>query len=137
LIAAFINFGREKQFRALEMFKEDFKIAVIRNSHVYRISKFQLLVGDIILLSEGDIVPTHSMLFSGNVLCDESHITPNSAPVRKNPLNFSSNPNTIFSHIKHSSSSLSLSRAGLSQNAQTPTDSFLINDSKVRFEFRL
>ncbi len=58
---------------------------VIRNEKQKRIAGKEVVVGDILILNEGDRVPADAMiLWERNVLVDESLLTGESAPVRKN-----------------------------------------------------
>jgi P-type E1-E2 ATPase len=57
---------------------------VIRNSQVITISTFDLLVGDIILVKQGDQMPADCILIEGDELkTDESNITGESDHVKK------------------------------------------------------
>jgi Ca2+-transporting ATPase len=57
---------------------------VIRNSQVQTISTYSLLVGDIVLLKQGDLVPADCLVIESDELqTDESNITGESDFVKK------------------------------------------------------
>ncbi len=59
---------------------------VIRNGEQQRIPGREVVVGDILLLSEGDRIPADSIILSSNnLMVDESLLTGESIPVRKIP----------------------------------------------------
>ncbi|EQC30590.1 hypothetical protein SDRG_11646 [Saprolegnia diclina VS20] len=85
LVTAVNDYQKEKQFRALNAVKEDEKIKVIRNGVPAEVSKFNLLVGDIVRVDLGDILPADGLVFDENDLkIDESAMTGESILLRKN-----------------------------------------------------
>ncbi|KDO33671.1 calcium-translocating P-type ATPase [Saprolegnia parasitica CBS 223.65] len=86
LVTAINDYQKEKQFRALNAVKEDEKIKVIRNGVPAEVSKFNLLVGDIVRVDLGDILPADGLVFDENDLkLDESAMTGESLLLRKSP----------------------------------------------------
>ncbi|KAG7398750.1 hypothetical protein PHYBOEH_010493 [Phytophthora boehmeriae] len=61
LVTATNDYQKEAQFRALNAVKEDEKIKVIRNGQPAEVSKWSLLVGDIVRVDLGDIIPADGM----------------------------------------------------------------------------
>ncbi|CAK4629340.1 unnamed protein product, partial [Aphanomyces euteiches] len=75
-VTAINDYQKEKQFRALNAVKEDEKIKVIRNGVPDEVSKFDLVVGDIVRVDLGDIIPADGLVFDENDLkLDESAMT--------------------------------------------------------------
>ena len=82
-----ISFTQErKSERALEALRDlsSPRALVLRDGRQQRIAGRDVVVGDIILLAEGDRVPADAMLFDGHgMTVDESLLSGESAPVRK------------------------------------------------------
>ncbi|OQS03200.1 P-type ATPase (P-ATPase) Superfamily [Thraustotheca clavata] len=75
-VSAVNDYQKEKQFAALNAIKEDEKIKVIRNGSPNEVSKFKLLVGDIVRVDLGDILPADGLVFDESDLkIDESAMT--------------------------------------------------------------
>ncbi|KAG2736444.1 hypothetical protein G9P44_000534 [Scheffersomyces stipitis] len=85
LVGAANDYQKERQFAHLNAKKEDRELIVIRNGQQKLISIYDLLVGDIINLQTGDVVPADSILFQGEVECDESALTGESNTIKKVP----------------------------------------------------
>jgi len=76
VVAAVNDYQKEKQFRALNSIKDDETIKVIRNGVPAEVSKFNLLVGDIVRVDLGDIIPADGIVFDQKELkLDESAMT--------------------------------------------------------------
>ncbi|RLV93803.1 Calcium-transporting ATPase 2 [Spathaspora sp. JA1] len=87
LVGAINDYQKERQFAKLNAKKEDRELIVIRNGGEQKmISIYDLLVGDIINLQTGDVVPADAVLFDGDVECDESSITGESNTIIKIPV---------------------------------------------------
>lgn len=89
----------EKANKAIEALKRitHQQIAVKRDNRIFKIDTTNLVVGDIVLLEEGNIVPADGKIFNTyNLLCDESALTGESHPVNKDEA-FSSSNNTPIS----------------------------------------
>lgn len=67
--------------------KEDRKVRVIRSGETRQVSVFDILVGDILKLEPGDLVPADAILVTGHggVRADESSMTGESEQVPKQP----------------------------------------------------
>ncbi|KAF1785973.1 P-type ATPase, cytoplasmic domain N [Phytophthora cactorum] len=76
MVTAINDYQKEAQFRALNAVKEDEKIKVIRNGVPAEVSKFGLVVGDVVRVDLGDIVPADGIVFDQKELkLDESAMT--------------------------------------------------------------
>lgn len=76
LVTAVNNYQKEQQFRALNQINEDVKVRVVRSGQERSVSTYDLLVGDVLLVDTGDILPADGFLFeSSNLRLDESHLT--------------------------------------------------------------
>ncbi|POM61700.1 Calcium-translocating P-type ATPase, PMCA-type, partial [Phytophthora palmivora] len=85
LVTAVNDYQKEQQFRSLNAVKEDEKIKVIRNGAPTEVSKWNLLVGDIVRVDLGDIIPADGMVFDEKELkMDESAMTGESDLLTKN-----------------------------------------------------
>lgn len=87
LINSFIGFWQEvkalSSIKALKKLTES-KTQVKRENKIFTISSAELVPGDVIILSEGDIVPADIRLFDTiGVVIDESILTGESVPVQK------------------------------------------------------
>ncbi|KAG1672246.1 hypothetical protein FOA52_002948 [Chlamydomonas sp. UWO 241] len=91
-VSSVTNYQKESKFRELNSIKDDIKwvqragcrARVIRGGTEVALSVFDLLVGDVVLVESGDIVPTDGLLFEGGPLrVDESHMTGEADDVSK------------------------------------------------------
>lgn len=74
----------EKAFEALNAIKEDVLVKVLRNGVITQISQKDLVVGDIIEISTGDMIPADGrILDTSGLRVDESSLTGESQPVKK------------------------------------------------------
>lgn len=86
IVGAGNDYQKERQFAKLNAKKEDRELIVIRNGKQKLISIYQLLVGDVINLQTGDVIPADAILFEGEVEADESAITGESDTLKKTPV---------------------------------------------------
>src|SRR5436190_4426373 len=64
--------------------KEDREVKVIRGGRPILLSIYEILVGDVLLLEAGDIVPVDAILAEGHdIRCDESSVTGESNTLKK------------------------------------------------------
>ncbi|TMW63595.1 hypothetical protein Poli38472_002536 [Pythium oligandrum] len=88
VVTAVNDYQKEKQFRSLNAVKDDEKIKVIRNGVPAEVSKFNLLVGDIVRVDLGDIIPADGIVFDEKELkLDESAMTGETDLLTKNAEN--------------------------------------------------
>ncbi|HSA37581.1 MAG TPA: cation-translocating P-type ATPase [Methanoregula sp.] len=88
LVIGITVYQEQKTERALEALRNlsSPRALVIRDSEQQRIPGREVVCGDMLLLAEGDRVPADGiLLFSNNMLLDESLLTGESVPVRKIP----------------------------------------------------
>lgn len=86
---------KERQFKKLMAIRKKHDVLVLRDDGKEQtISTFDLVVGDILLLKQGDSVPADCLLIEGDELqADESNITGESAHIKKEPFNGNGNGN--------------------------------------------
>ncbi len=86
LVGSLNDWEKEKQFAKLNKKKQDRLVKVVRSGKTVEISVYDLLVGDVIHLEPGDLIPVDGLLIQGfNVKCDESQATGESDIIRKRP----------------------------------------------------
>ncbi|RKP14500.1 PMCA-type calcium-translocating P-type ATPase [Piptocephalis cylindrospora] len=80
------DYQKERQFRKLSAKRDDRSVRVIRGGQEQEISVWHLLVGDILIMEPGDILPVDALYLHGDsITCDESSATGESDLVRKTP----------------------------------------------------
>lgn len=78
------DWQKERQFVKLNKKKDDRNVKVIRSAKSREISVHDLLVGDVMHMEPGDMLPVDGIFISGhNVKCDESSATGESDLLRK------------------------------------------------------
>ena len=92
LIATGVGFWQEysakKKFDSMKSDKDYEPVKVRRNGAVVEITKDQLVVGDVVILSAGDEIPADIELYAAtDMKVSESAMTGESVPVSKYPLN--------------------------------------------------
>jgi len=85
LVTAFNDWSKEKQFRGLQdRIEGEQTFSVIRNSNTVQIQVGEIVVGDIILVKYGDLLPADGLVIQSNDLkVDESSLTGESDHVKK------------------------------------------------------
>ncbi|CEP61791.1 calcium-transporting ATPase PMC1 LALA0_S04e00760g [Lachancea lanzarotensis] len=83
LVGSANDYQKERQFARLNEKKSDREIVVLRGGDEHLISIHDLLVGDLITLQTGDVVPADCILVDGNCACDESALTGESETIKK------------------------------------------------------
>ncbi|KAG0154927.1 hypothetical protein PDIDSM_500 [Penicillium digitatum] len=85
-VGAANDWQKEQQFAKLNKKKENRQVKVTRSGRTEEISIHDVLVGDLMLLEPGDMVPVDGILIEGHDLkCDESSATGESDVLRKTP----------------------------------------------------
>ncbi|KAL8224919.1 hypothetical protein R6Q57_017476 [Mikania cordata] len=75
-VSAASNFRQEKQFHNLSKISSNIKIDVVREGRRQKISIFNIVVGDVVVLNVGDQIPADGLFIDGNsLLVDESSMT--------------------------------------------------------------
>jgi P-type Ca2+ transporter type 2C len=78
------DWQKEKQFESLNEKREDRFIKVLRDGREQLVHVHNVVVGDIVLLEPGDVIPCDGVFLSGhNVRCDESSATGESDAIKK------------------------------------------------------
>ncbi|OJI80378.1 hypothetical protein ASPTUDRAFT_193781 [Aspergillus tubingensis CBS 134.48] len=85
-VGAANDWQKERQFAKLNQKKEDRYVKVIRSGKMAQLSTYDIMVGDVMCLEPGDIIPADGILIDGHgVKCDESSVTGESSLLRKIP----------------------------------------------------
>ncbi|KAJ5982035.1 hypothetical protein N7451_012135 [Penicillium sp. IBT 35674x] len=86
VVGAANDWRKERQFAKLNKKKENRLVKVIRSGKTAEVSIHDLVVGDVMHLEQGDMVPVDGILIAGHdVKCDESSATGESDILRKAP----------------------------------------------------
>ncbi|KAI1848125.1 hypothetical protein JX265_005878 [Neoarthrinium moseri] len=84
LVGSLNDWQKERAFVKLNTKKEDREIKVIRSGKSYQISVHDILVGDVLHLEPGDMIPVDGIFIEGHDLkCDESSATGESDAIKK------------------------------------------------------
>lgn len=82
LVTAVSDYRQSLQFRDLDKEKKKIFVQVTRNGRRQKVSMYDLVVGDVVNLSIGDLVPADGIFISGySLLINESSLTGESEPV--------------------------------------------------------
>ncbi|KAK6380637.1 plasma membrane calcium [Exophiala oligosperma] len=85
-VGALNDYQKERQFIKLNRKKEERMVKVVRSGKSQEISVYDVLVGDVMHLEPGDLIPVDGVFIEGhNVKCDESSATGESDIIRKTP----------------------------------------------------
>ncbi|KAJ6441475.1 calcium-translocating P-type ATPase, PMCA-type [Purpureocillium lavendulum] len=85
-VGALNDWQKERQFRKLNRKKEDRLVKVVRSGSPVTLSVHDVVVGDVMMLEPGDVIPADGVFIDGhNVSCDESSATGESDLVKKRP----------------------------------------------------
>ncbi|OJJ49724.1 hypothetical protein ASPZODRAFT_128236 [Penicilliopsis zonata CBS 506.65] len=88
VVGAANDWQKERQFVKLNKKKEDRLVKVVRSGKTMEISIHDILVGDVMHLEPGDMVPVDGIFIDGhNVKCDESSATGESDVLHKSAAN--------------------------------------------------
>lgn len=86
VVGALNDWQKERQFVKLNRKKEDRFVKAIRSGKTREVSVYDVLVGDVLNLEPGDMVPVDGILIQGHgVKCDESSATGESDLLKKTP----------------------------------------------------
>ncbi|PNH38690.1 hypothetical protein VD0004_g8145 [Verticillium dahliae] len=84
VVGSLNDYSKERQFAKLNKKKQDRDVKVVRSGKIMEISVYDILVGDVVHLEPGDLVPVDGLLIEGfNVKCDESQATGESDIIKK------------------------------------------------------
>ncbi|XP_032088126.1 plasma membrane calcium-transporting ATPase 1-like [Thamnophis elegans] len=86
MVTAFNDWSKEKQFRGLQRrIEKEQKVTVVRSGDITEIPVIDLVVGDIMQIKYGDLLPVDGLLIQGyDLKLDESSLTGESDQVKKN-----------------------------------------------------
>ncbi|KAI1801765.1 plasma membrane calcium-transporting ATPase [Daldinia bambusicola] len=86
LVGSINDWQKERAFVRLNAKKEDREIKVVRSGKSFMINVHDILVGDVLHLEPGDLVPVDGIYINGHDLkCDESSATGESDAIKKVP----------------------------------------------------
>ncbi|ROW04736.1 hypothetical protein VMCG_04813 [Cytospora schulzeri] len=120
LVGTLNDWQMERQFNKLNEKHNDKSVKVIRSGKSQEISVFDVMVGDVMHLSTGDMVPVDGIFISGHgVKCDESSATGESDLLKKVPAN------EVFA-------ALEAAGTGNDKPGIEKLDPFIISGSKVQ-----
>jgi Ca2+-transporting ATPase len=81
------DYQKERQFRALNAKRQDRSVRAIRDGNERLVNVHDVVVGDVLVLEPGEILPADGVLLDGhNIKCDESSATGESDAIVKRPL---------------------------------------------------
>ncbi|OGE47612.1 hypothetical protein PENARI_c040G02830 [Penicillium arizonense] len=84
MVGSLNDYQKERAFVRLNAKKEDREVTAIRSGKLVKISVHDVLVGDVLNLEPGDLVPADGIFIDGhNVKCDESSATGESDQLKK------------------------------------------------------
>jgi len=84
VVSAGNDWQKERQFGKLNAKKEDRYVQVIRSGKVRDLSVYDILVGDVVCINQGDLIPADGIIIESNeVKCDESSATGESDQMKK------------------------------------------------------
>ena len=84
IVSAGNDWQKERQFAKLNAKKEDRHIQVVRSGKTQDISIYDILVGDVVCINQGDLIPADGIIIESNeVKCDESSATGESDQMKK------------------------------------------------------
>ncbi|KAJ2897915.1 uncharacterized protein MKZ38_004290 [Zalerion maritima] len=86
VVGSLNDYQKERQFAKLNKRKQDRNVKAVRSGKAQEISVYDILVGDVLHLEPGDMIPVDGVLIEGfNVKCDESQATGESDAIHKKP----------------------------------------------------
>ncbi|CAI9300630.1 unnamed protein product [Lactuca saligna] len=87
VVSAISNFRQEGQFHNLSKISDNIKIDVVRDRRRQKISIFDIVVGDVVILNIGDQISADGLFIDGHsTLIDESSMTGESEPIPSDSL---------------------------------------------------
>jgi len=100
LVGSVNDYQKESQFRALNAKKDDMTVTVLRDGQKNNISCHKVVVGDIVLLSTGDIVSCDCYTVGRNdLMINEKMLTGETVMKKKGPYELSSSGHVVYSPI--------------------------------------
>ncbi|CUS22914.1 LAQU0S07e03026g1_1 [Lachancea quebecensis] len=124
LVGSANDYQKELQFSKLNNKKNDREVIVLRNGDEHLISIHDIMVGDVVVLQTGDVVPADCILVKGTCECDESALTGESQTIKKAAIDVS------YSKYKQLSANDAAIDIGVRAAEKVP-DPMLISGSKL------
>lgn len=93
LVTTISEYGSENAFEKLQAEAEEIRIRAIRNGKTVRILVDEIVVGDIVVISSGEMIPADGVLLEGALTVDQSSLNGESKEVKKYPLSGTTVPN--------------------------------------------
>ncbi|THC90508.1 hypothetical protein EYZ11_010034 [Aspergillus tanneri] len=88
LVSTTNDYQKQRKFQKLNRKKQDRDVKVIRSARSQEVPIYDLMVGDVVLIDPGDVIPADGILIQGHrVQCDESSATGETEPQAKHPGN--------------------------------------------------
>jgi Ca2+-transporting ATPase len=85
-VGAANDWQKEREFAKLNKKREDRYVKVIRSGKTAEVSTYDIIVGDVMCLEAGDMIPADGILIDGHgIKCNESSVTGESDLLRKTP----------------------------------------------------
>ncbi|KAL2133160.1 hypothetical protein VTI74DRAFT_2821 [Chaetomium olivicolor] len=114
------DWNMQRQFSRLNQKNNDRTVKVIRSGKSAEISVFDIMVGDVLHLNTGDLVPVDGIFITGHgIKCDESSATGESDLLKKVPAD------EVFAALED------LAKGGQAPHDIEKLDPFIISGSKV------
>ncbi|KAF8267739.1 hypothetical protein EI94DRAFT_1729725 [Lactarius quietus] len=138
VVGSLNTWQKEKQFKVLIEKKEDRLVKVIRDSGELQVHLQQVVVGDVLLLEPGEVIPCDGVFLSGhNVRCDESGVTGELGAIKK--LSYEECLALRDTELGPGGPSIDGESVGVSQRKANPSgleslghaDCFIVSGSKV------
>ncbi|KAI1762649.1 plasma membrane calcium-transporting ATPase [Hypoxylon sp. FL1150] len=86
LVGSLNDWQKERAFVKLNAKKEDRQIKIVRSGKSFMLNVHDILVGDVLHLEPGDLIPVDGIFITGHDLkCDESSATGESDAIKKTP----------------------------------------------------
>lgn len=123
LVGAANDYQKEKQFTRLNSKKDSRDVVVLRSGDELMVSVYDLLVGDIIVIQTGEILPVDAVLVEGSCECDESSITGESKTIIKTKLSTALHQFTSSSEFDPQTNDIGIKKG--------VPDPFLLSGSKL------
>lgn len=83
LISAVSEYGSNKAFQSMQEESSKIKVRIRRNRNITEVPTNEIVVGDIIILSSGDMIPADAILVKGKLSVDESSLNGETKEVYK------------------------------------------------------
>ena len=117
VVTAFNDWSKEKQFRGLQnKIEGDHNFSVIRNNSINQVQVGDIVVGDVMVVKYGDLLPADGIVLSSSDLkIDESSLTGESDQVKKD---VKSDPMVLSgTHVMEGSGKVLITAVGINSQA--------------------